>query len=484
MPSDTREVLRPDGARCESRSLFFDRFCDPASREDQRKAWFQRAVALKPERAKAHSWAQWLINQFSRNKPEQLLFGQLRARLLVNMAGGVMEIPGSALKGCARRMALSELAHASQEAALNPQELVTGLAQLALVFGWGDTEWKDGRKRAGNSEQGRLVSDFEFACGEGERWKAIRLETAKLLLPLLGMDSRRSPQRPWEDLPAFGGLVSFLPAYPVDVKLDSPTSPPVPEIGRLELDVLTCHHPRYYDARPAPDGRLPMPVALDTEPPNPVVFPAVAAGHLFVFGMIPLRSQARIGFLPPPPSLDRCSRDSLSMARRWLARGLGTFGVGAKTAAGYGWFDCSEGLQSAVGQAWRRFENAAAERRRRVAEEAERLAQAEALRKKKEQMQAAIASLTPDQQEDYRLEQLTEDQFRSAIDDFHSKTPEEQRAIIRALRIDPANARSRRRFWEDLKAKAARKGGKPARTEQAIRALSKQMFPGKEGKMP
>lgn len=95
-----------------------------------------------------------------------------------------------------------------------------------------------------------------------------------------------------------------------------------------------------------------------------------------------------------------------------------------------------------------------------------------------------MASLTPEQQEDYKVAQLTDDQFRSAMDNFAKKPGEEQKAIVRALRMDAGALGSRRAFWEDIKAKAQRKGGKFAKTEQAIRALSKQSFPGKEGRMP
>jgi len=55
---------------------------------------------------------------------------------------------------------------------------------------------------------------------------------------------------------------------------------------------------------------------------------------------------------------------------------------------------------------------------------------------------------------------------------------------VRSLRLDPGVPGTRRNFWDDLKARAHKKGGKFAQIEQAIRQTSKQMYPGKEGKMP
>jgi hypothetical protein len=89
----------------------------------------------------------------------------------------------------------------------------------------------------------------------------------------------------------------------------------VPTPGKLELDVVTCHHRDYYGGK--------LQVATDTEEPNPVLFPAVAPGHVFTFALHKLRNG---------------SAAELQRARTWLQTGLQTFGLGAKTNAGYGWF--------------------------------------------------------------------------------------------------------------------------------------------------
>ncbi len=92
----------------------------------------------------------------------------------------------------------------------------------------------------------------------------------------------------------------------------------------------------------------------------------------------------------------------------------------------------------------------------------------------------ALAILTPEQQEDYKIEKLTNDQFRAKLDNFQTiKTESERQAVVRALRVDLGSRGSRRTFWDDLKVKAQRKGGKSAQIEQLIRQISKQLDLGK-----
>ncbi len=274
------------------------------------------------------AWLQFL-REGLRLPDDQLLFGQLQSRLMVNMAGGVLEngglcldrrtglpyIPGSAVKGCARRMAIQQLLE-TREAGKSAQELAGLLVEIALTFGWGDTDWKAGRKPGKNGRKGELHSDFEFACGEDESWLAVRDIAAVSLLERLGVKHCGDPEEPWKDLPNFAGSVSFLPAYPVDVAgAELPMRPPA--LGKLELDVVTCHHGKYYNEDPDYAS------APDTEDPVPVVFPAVAPAHVFAFATLPLRG---------------CPPELVAKARTWLAEGLATFGLGAKTSVGYGWF--------------------------------------------------------------------------------------------------------------------------------------------------
>ena len=111
--------------------------------------------------------------------------------------------------------------------------------------------------------------------------------------------------RGWKDKTR-SGSVAFLPAVPTDA-------------GRLSTDIVNCHHPKYY-AGSKPD-------ATDDESPNPQFFPTVDEGVSFLFSVVPVRPDAEVG-----------------AAKGWLVRALSENGAGAKTAAGYGWFDCDASL--------------------------------------------------------------------------------------------------------------------------------------------
>ncbi len=494
MPSDTRSLLGPDAVKCESRALFMSRFAFPDAKDSgnshPRRDWFNKLCGKPTCSDAARDRSNWLTEMTS-NGSGQLLFAQLQSRLMLNMAGGVMEnaglcldrfglpyIPGSAVKGCARRAALAAL-HEWCETNTKPtgaDNLFTGacapfnsaaemLAALALVFGWSEQEWN------GQQKDGHCVSDFAWACGE--RYEEVWMKAAEQLAIQLHVVIRlEHAKTPWGSLPNFAGRISFLPAYPVDLgKTGRVDGLPVeiPALGKLELDIVTCHHPDYYAQKRDVRDNLTMPVALDTEEPVPVIFPAVAAGHLFAFPLLPLR--ARDGNL-------------LTHARSCLATGLAIFGLGAKTAAGYGWFDTSVKTHSSISDALAKIrqERKLAEAKEKR-EAAEKTKQEEASRRKKA-FAESLAQLTPEQQEDVKVEILTDDQFRSALDNYAKKDGEEQKAIIRAMRLEIHEPKSRRPFWDDLKIKSQKKGGKYAQTEQTIRQLSKQMFPGKEGKMP
>lgn len=249
----------------------------------------------------------------------------------------------------------------------------------------------------------------------------------------------------------------------------------VPELGKLELDVVTVHHKKYYAGPERPDDPASVHAwerdwgtAPDIEEPVPNVFPTVAPGHVFAFALAPLRG---------------CPGDTLKQARAWLACGLSTFGIGAKTNAGYGWFDCGKAVQETVPQAIAAAERRRVEERRRLDEAQRHKTEEESRLRKAEELRVATKSMTPEQKSDYELTQLTDDQFRGRLESFPKREPAVQQSIVRALRLMSDQPGSRRKFWDDLKPKA-QKGGKPAQIADAIRQVSAQLFPGKEGKMP
>ena len=102
------------------------------------------------------------------------------------------------------------------------------------------------------------------------------------------------------------GKVCFFEAVPVGK-------------AETEVDILNVHHREYYAGK--------ADVALDNENPNLCYFPTVKAGTEFCFRIL---------------RLDDLSEETFNQVAKWLKAGLSVNGVGAKTAAGYGWFDIPE----------------------------------------------------------------------------------------------------------------------------------------------
>lgn len=469
LAKDTSQALGERAGNCKSRSLLFDRFADPQAKEKVRLELLRSFTERAPELIKARNWSSILLRDLVKYGGS-VLYVQLNSRLMLNMSGGVMEnaglcldrfglpfLPGSALKGCARRTvvhALREWCLAGGSTDVKPTEVDNLLTPVcapfasplklleaaAKVFGWSDSEWGP-------------TSDWAWACG-AHLWPVI---SAQLQANFAG-----------KDFDSRSGVISFLPGYPVDLG-ESQTveglEVKVPQLGQLDLDIVTCHHRDYYTGS--------REVATDDEEPNPVVFPAVAAGHVFGLGLVPIRTGGS---------------EELNWSRKWLATGLSTFGLGAKTNAGYGWFATTEAGHGAVEKTLQNIQKAREEEQKRARElESQRLAEVEK-RRKAEEFQTATANLNPEQIEDYKLSpsQMNDDQFRGRFESFVQRDESEQRAIVRALRKAPEETGSRRKYWDELKKKES-KGGKLAKLAQAIRDLSKKMHPsadGKEGKMP
>lgn len=101
-----------------------------------------------------------------------------------------------------------------------------------------------------------------------------------------------------------GGCISFWAAEP-----DGKAS--------LVTDIVNCHHMKYY-------GSDDPSTATDDESPNPQFFPAVEKDNTFVFTLVPVRD------------VGEAERD---LAKKWLIQAITENGVGAKTSAGYGWFE-------------------------------------------------------------------------------------------------------------------------------------------------
>jgi CRISPR type III-B/RAMP module RAMP protein Cmr6 len=471
MPTDTAALFAASAEKFDSRSLLLDRFVyDHPTMDEARRLHLSRVCEdasrfVQATRAKWQNECRESRNEAERRKLQaylddtatlarrtafvgpaepktaseskrtfmkavagenEILYAQLQSRLMVNMAGGVMEnaglcldrfglpyIPGSAVKGCARRAATQSLLEAESLEA--KKDL---LIRLCLVFGWGDTDWKAGRKRKrvnGQEVETEPLSDFWWAMAletgnrteddlrRSETWRQVAVPVANRLLDQLRMHKREHPDEPWRDLPNFAGSVSFLPAYPVDLgqigKIDGlPLE--VPPLGKLELDVVTCHHRDYYAGK--------LPIATDTEEPVPVVFPA--------FAIVPLRG---------------ADAQLVQHARTWLATGLSGFGIGAKTAAGYGWFDCCQRVQDTVAGIIQRI----TEKHRKEQEEAEAKRRAEEAKEAAEKAERdRLANAPP--HENFRAEygKLADEPFATQAKKYHEMTDDQRHGFVLALK--------------------------------------------------
>ena len=414
---------------CTSRSLRLTRYAEPNLKEAARQGYLARVVSAKGQRNDEglNSWKRWLATTV---RPGDLIHAKLEARLLINMGGSVMEnaglqldrfgtayIPGSAVKACGRRTALATLRQwcetgkkpdASDQDALTPVAAPfaspTELLIAALrVFGCTDLEWDD------FDDQTNSGNDLAWACAN--QWPTLR-DAARAALVARPCDDAG------ESKPTRRGAVAFLPAYPYSR----------PTID-LELDVLTSHHPKYYSGD--------METATDTENPIPVYFPAVAAEAIYTFAVLPVGATA-------------VDSPLLTYAQTWLLAGLGTFGLGAKPAAGYGYFS------DATPEIAEREAKAREQARLAAAEVALRAKQAADLAARKER-EARFASMSPDEKADAELADRATDWgwMKPHLTKFSQHAPADQAALLRWF-----TGPGRDRWLNEIKLDAG-KGKKP-----------------------
>ncbi len=217
--------------------------------------------------------------------------------------------------------------------------------------------------------------------------------------------------------PALGGCVALLPAYPLDS-------------FRAGKDVVTCHHMKYYggDKKYLEDssGR-----ALDNEQPNPQFFPVIEAGSRFLFQLVRLPRGV-------PAGLE--AADAMELAAGWLARGLDEHGIGAKTAAGYGWMELDE---AEIG-------------RREV--EAEKLAEQQ---RQQALEKARLEALSPQERENERVAKLVDNDFSALARSLPGEEESVQRAFLATLR-------TRKKWWKMKRKKAPGLAGQIRSVAEAL----------------
>lgn len=216
------------------------------------------------------------------DKRLRIVFGRLEGRLAINLAEGLIQnaginldrifglplIPGSAVKGVTRSVAL---------AALKQNPGPQSLENLARIFGLGKSEFD----APNNNQAGGELNPFAHFLQNCSLPRNDKGEVTKELK----------------------GAVTFLQAMPLTV-------------AKIVVDITNVHTPDYY--------RTGLSANLKKENPLPNYFPAVERGAEFAFPLL-------LNSLGSDPSL-------LDMAEQWLILALQEKGIGAKTAAGYGWF--------------------------------------------------------------------------------------------------------------------------------------------------
>jgi CRISPR-associated protein Cmr6 len=314
---------------------------------------------------------------------------ELGGRLLIHMAGGVQENAGMALDRC---FGLPFIAGSA----------VKGLARSAALW------------------------DIKRETNPAERREKLRI--ALLAFGFIGQDIQGNGDFVWaagaeivreqaSRISSEGsckGILSFLPAYP--------TSEP-----KIVAEVLTPH-PRAQAAAYG-DGRL-----------VPVFFPAVEKGSHFGFAVVATwRPEALESFAP---LLDR--------VEKWLIEGLSSQGIGAKTGAGYGWFQvdpqAEERRRAAVLRAIEDQQTA-----RKLADEAARNAADAAAQKA-----TRLAAMTPEEREAEEIEtqakdieKLSAELFAAYAKALSEKEPKQQRAFLKVL-LSKEHKDTRKR-WKDKK---------------------------------
>ena len=226
-----------------------------------------------------------------------------------------------------------------------------------------------------------------------------------------------------EKMDPLAGAVSFLAAVPCG--LDG-------EKVKLGKDICTSHHPNYYQGKQAH--------AYDNENPIPLLFPVVQSGAQFLFQIVPL---------------SRADEKICEDARRWLIKAICENGLGAKTAAGYGWFSfdakvSEQELQKISDHNEKRKTERDKIREEQIRQDEEKIRLVR-IAKDKAAEKARLASMTPEQACDEEISKLTPEQFLERLGRFclvkgrQAIEPAEKAALLRALKGP------RHEVWEQIR---------------------------------
>jgi CRISPR-associated protein Cmr6 len=287
-----KEQVKPQAARI---------FADPYMRELFRSV--QRRLNAVVEGYRRRSWA---VGSFAMAVDWRLAIGfsapsVLDTGIALHRVYGIPYLPGSAIKGLTRHVCLSEIADALGVSPLDPEKI-------------------KGRKERRNPEEKETpweMLEQVLIAEENDRTTRERFERLKTdpevqdlatgvrRVSLAELRSRYGYFRHVFGSTDQQGAVIFLDAFP-EVSTGGRVDP------LLELDIINTHYQEYYT-----DPRKKTPPA-DYLSPKPVLFLTVRSGTPFRFRLIGQDT------------------DALGKAQDGLKKALQQFGIGAKTAAGYG----------------------------------------------------------------------------------------------------------------------------------------------------
>jgi len=300
--SDLVPLVGARGEKISNRSLYFDKFVahknwrgeknDSASR-----ASIDRLCSIKPPddiAALRASHTDRLLTLLERMPEGSATFvsARLLSRLAINLSEGLIQNAGI----CLDRVT---------GAPYIPGSAVKGVSRHAAIARY---------LAAPKEEQSALESMILAVFG-----KASSKSGASIVERLQGMGSEDAQ-----------GAVSFLPAYPLK------------DDFAIETDLTNVHTPDYYTGSGrgrefSPPGQS---SALRNENPRPNPFPVVAAGAEFAFPIV----------LTPRSRIQPDALELLRFAKSCLIDAVSVLGLGAKTGAGYGWFEITTGAEQRAEQ--------------------------------------------------------------------------------------------------------------------------------------
>ena len=288
-PKAVRDVLGADYSRCDSPSLRLEklvRIPEKGRNEEEKK----REARIKKEEVQAVIDRVNALDEartfFSCLPPLPPNVKEIKAKLGGRM---IVDPSGSLIEHAGMKL------HPHFGMPFIPGSSVKGVARHAAWCEWRDADEVDKSKIA------KQIADvFGYPTNEEELDEAL----AKAKTPVKA------------------GSVAFLSAYPTDH-------------ASLVLDIVNVHHREYYlRTMDEDETTLLHPIAFDDEQPLPNIFPAVEKDAEFRFAVVPTA---------------RATEEDMAFAEKAIVAAITFHGVGAKTAAGYGWFDYDATDYAAVG---------------------------------------------------------------------------------------------------------------------------------------